>query len=85
MFFALLSILCFLRIESKGWLSSATAYFLSMFLFALALLKEHGMDSKDVDIPKESIRTVIREYTREAGVRSLERWIATLCRKTAKS
>jgi len=48
-------------------------------------LKEHGMDPVDVKIPKETIRRIIRDYTREAGVRSLERWIATLCRKTAKT
>ena len=47
-------------------------------------LKEHGLDPKDVDVPAESIRAIIRNYTREAGVRSLERWIATLCRKTAR-
>ncbi len=48
-------------------------------------LKDHGMDPKEVHISKEAVRTLIRQWTREAGVRSLERWIATLCRKTAKS
>jgi ATP-dependent Lon protease len=48
-------------------------------------LKEHGLDPKDVDISKEAVRTLIQEYTREAGVRALERWIATLCRKIAKT
>ena len=48
-------------------------------------LKEHGLDSKEIDIPLETVRAIIRDYTREAGVRGLERWIATLCRKTAKA
>jgi len=48
-------------------------------------LREHGMDPKDVEIPNETVRAIIRDFTREAGVRGLERWIAALCRKTAKT
>jgi ATP-dependent Lon protease len=48
-------------------------------------MKEHGIPAEDVRVPKEATRSIIRNYTREAGVRSLERWIATLCRKTAKT
>jgi len=48
-------------------------------------LREHGLDPKEVEIPPETVRAIIRDYTREAGVRGLERWIATLCRKTAKA
>lgn len=48
-------------------------------------LKEHGLDPVDAGISKDSIRLIIREYTRESGVRSLERRIATLCRKIARS
>jgi len=47
-------------------------------------LKEHGLSKEQVKINGEVIEKVIREYTREAGVRSLERQIATLCRKAAK-
>lgn len=47
-------------------------------------LKEHGLDKKALTISENAIRRIIREYTRESGVRNLEREIATLCRKTAK-
>ena len=47
-------------------------------------LKENGLDKKPVEITQEAIMKVIREYTREAGVRSLERNLGTLCRKAAR-
>lgn len=46
--------------------------------------QEHGLKPAQFEIAKEPLRTVIREYTREAGVRSLDREIATLCRKSAR-
>ncbi|KOY81104.1 endopeptidase La [Lysinibacillus macroides] len=47
-------------------------------------LKEHGLKKTQVIIKDEAVIDIIRYYTREAGVRSLERQIATLCRKIAK-
>ena len=47
-------------------------------------LKEHGLTEQQLDISENGLRRVIREYTREAGVRNLEREIATICRKTAR-
>lgn len=47
-------------------------------------LKEHGLSSKHLEITREALLEIIREYTREAGVRNLERNVATLCRKVAK-
>lgn len=47
-------------------------------------IKEHGLTKQMVNISENTLRKVIREYTRESGVRSLERNIASLCRKTAK-
>ena len=48
------------------------------------MLKENGLTSDNLSISKEAIRDMIRLYTREAGVRNLERQIATICRKIAK-
>ena len=47
-------------------------------------LEAHGLDDKPVTISANTLRTVIREYTREAGVRNLERRIADLLRKVAR-
>ena len=47
-------------------------------------LKEHGLNNKQVSLADNTIQKVISEYTRESGVRSLERCIANLCRKAAR-
>ena len=47
-------------------------------------LEEHGLTSLQVQIEDEAILTIIRNYTKEAGVRELERTIATLFRKIVK-
>ena len=47
-------------------------------------LEEHGITTKILKISDSAISQVISHYTREAGVRSLEREIANLCRKVAK-
>jgi ATP-dependent Lon protease len=48
------------------------------------ILKEHGLESKEFSIEDDALKTVIRRYTREAGVRNLERELATLARKGVK-
>jgi ATP-dependent Lon protease len=48
-------------------------------------LKEHGLKSSQVKIPKGIISKVIGSYTRESGVRNLERKLGTLIRNVAKS
>lgn len=47
-------------------------------------VKEHGLKKKNINFSEAAIRKIIREYTREAGVRSLERQIAGICRKVAR-
>jgi len=47
-------------------------------------LKEHGMDKDMLSFTETSLHDVINYYTRESGVRTLERRIAGICRKTAR-
>jgi len=46
-------------------------------------LEKHGLSKKELQISADGLREIISGYTREAGVRSLERKIGELCRKTA--
>jgi ATP-dependent Lon protease len=48
-------------------------------------ITEHGLTSKDLKFNQKAIEKVINDYTRESGVRSLERKIAALVRNIAKS
>ncbi len=48
------------------------------------MLKEHGLTPSNLTIRRDALKEIIRSHTREAGVRNLERQIATICRKTAK-
>ena len=47
------------------------------------MLKDHGLKKSQLRITDDAIREIITCYTRESGVRSLERQIAQICRKTA--
>ena len=44
-------------------------------------IKNHGLKKSQLKITDDAIREIISCYTRESGVRSLERWIAQICRK----
>jgi len=46
-------------------------------------LKEHGISSDEMEIPEETVQHMITSYTREAGVRDLERKTAAVCRSVA--
>lgn len=47
--------------------------------------KKHGLDTKKIRITRDAVRDIVNYYTREAGVRNLERSIAGICRKIAKN
>jgi ATP-dependent Lon protease len=47
-------------------------------------LEAHGLEKTQLTFTEKALRLVIREYTREAGVRELDRQIAALCRKAAR-
>ncbi len=47
-------------------------------------LKENGLKKKNIRFQKSALLKIIRDYTKEAGVRNLERQIGTVCRKVAK-
>mgnify|MGYP000844875205 CR=1 FL=1 len=48
-------------------------------------MKEHGLEEKNLKLSKAALKNIINYYTREAGVRNLERNIANICRKAAKT
>jgi len=47
-------------------------------------IEENGLKPKHITFTRAAVRKIIQEYTREAGVRNLEREIASICRKVAK-
>ncbi|MDH5354217.1 MAG: endopeptidase La [Gammaproteobacteria bacterium] len=48
-------------------------------------IRENGLKEKEIDFQESAVREIIQRYTREAGVRSLEREISKVCRKAVKS
>src|SRR5207248_1932660 len=48
------------------------------------VLNEHGLTAEQVKIPQSVMQHIVTDYTREAGVRNLERQLATICRKAAR-
>jgi ATP-dependent Lon protease len=59
-------------------------YFISKKYLIPKQIHENGIKDKDIEFTDEAIHNVISQYTREAGLRNLERHIAAVCRKTAR-
>jgi len=71
-------------IEFPGYIEDEKLKIAQLFLVPKQL-KNHGLGTKQLRFTEAGLRSVIREHTREAGVRNLEREIASICRKVAKS
>ena len=49
------------------------------------MIKDHGLKKSEITVKDDALSLLIQSYTREAGVRNLERQIANVCRKVAKN
>jgi ATP-dependent Lon protease len=70
-------------LELSGYTEEEKVHIAKRFLVARQT-KEHGITDEQIEFTDEALRDVIRHYTREAGVRNLEREIGTLVRKQAR-
>ena len=70
-------------ITFAGYTEEEKLHIATQFLFP-KVRKDHGLTAEHLVITEAAITQLIREYTREAGVRNLEREIASLCRKVAR-
>jgi len=48
-------------------------------------IKENGITAEQIEFPEDTVRYIVRHYTREAGVRKLEQTVGTVCRKKARN
>ena len=69
-------------IRLPGYLDFEKAAIARSFLLP-KLIKEFGLEKLNIDFKKEAIEDIIQNYTRESGVRELERQLATVLRQTA--
>ncbi|MGH9571881.1 MAG: endopeptidase La, partial [Candidatus Angelobacter sp.] len=70
-------------IELQGYTEDDKYHIAERYLIPKQI-EENGLTKEQIEIPEDAVRFVIRHYTREAGVRNLERNIGTLCRKQAR-
>jgi ATP-dependent Lon protease len=70
-------------IELQGYTEDDKAHIAQRYLIPKQI-EENGLKPEQIEIPEEAVRYISRHYTREAGVRNLERNIGTLCRKQAR-
>lgn len=70
-------------INIEGYIESEKFHIAKKYLVPKQL-KIHGLEGRKVTFTDQAIRILIRHYTKEAGVRNLERQVANVCRKVAK-
>jgi len=70
-------------IELQGYTEEEKVHIAFQYLVPRQV-EENGITAENIEFPEEAVRHVIRHYTREAGVRNLERNLGTICRKQAR-
>jgi ATP-dependent Lon protease len=70
-------------IELQGYTEEEKVHISFQYLIPRQI-EENGITQEQIEFPPESVSFVIRHYTREAGVRNLERTVGTICRKQAR-
>ena len=70
-------------IELQGYTEDEKLHIANRYLIPRQT-DENGIQAENIEFPEESVRHIIRHYTREAGVRNLERNLGTVCRKQAR-
>ena len=70
-------------IELQGYTEDEKVHIAQRYLVPRQI-EENGLKPEQTEFPEEAIRHIIRHYTREAGVRNLERNLGTVCRKEAR-
>src|SRR5437868_6070896 len=70
-------------IELQGYIEDEKVHIAYRYLIPRQI-EENGITPEQIEFPEEGVRYIIRHYTREAGVRNLERNIGTMCRKQAR-
>ncbi len=70
-------------IELQGYTEEEKVHIAFQYLIPRQI-EENGITKDQIEFPEETIGFLIRHYTREAGVRNLERTIGTICRKQAR-
>jgi len=70
-------------LEFSGYIEEEKLNIAKTFLIPKQI-KEHGLTNTKIEFSDKAVRFIINSYTREAGVRNLEREIANVCRKVAR-
>ena len=70
-------------IELQGYTEEEKIHIAFQYLIPRQI-EENGITKEQIEFPQEAVSYVVRHYTREAGVRNLERLIGTICRKQAR-
>ncbi|HEV8047207.1 MAG TPA: endopeptidase La [Terriglobales bacterium] len=70
-------------IELQGYTEEEKVHIAFQYLIPRQV-EENGITAEQIEFPEEAVSDIIRHYTREAGVRNLERMIGTVCRKQAR-